>query len=128
MARILMVERVLATDAALQLINKLKAQYGPLMFHQSGGCCDGSAPMCYVKGEFHVGGNDKYLGEVGGCPVHIELVRVGYWKHAQLIIDVVPGRGHGFTPEAPAGLPPLTPSPRFTDEELERRATRGTAP
>ena len=117
MTKVVMVERVLATDAALQLIKKLRAQLGPLMFHQSGGCCDGSAPMCYRKGEFRVGGNDKYLGEIGGCPVYMDLDQFGYWKHTQLIIDVVPGRGHGFTLEAPEGFRFLTRSRVFTDEE-----------
>jgi uncharacterized protein (DUF779 family) len=117
MTTVVMVERVLATDAALQLIKKLRAQYGPLMFHQSGGCCDGSAPMCYRKGEFRVGGNDKYLGEIGDCPVYMDLDQFCYWKHTQLIIDVVPGRGHGFTLEAPEGFRFLTRSRVFTDEE-----------
>ena len=82
-----MVERVLATDAALQLIDKLMRAHGPLMFHQSGGCCDGSSPMCYPKGEFRVGGNDVYLGEIGGCPVYMDADQFDYWKHTQLIID-----------------------------------------
>ena len=114
-----MVERVLATDAALQLIDKLRAKHGPLMFHQSGGCCDGSAPMCYLAGEFRIGGNDTYLGEIGGCPVYMDSDQFGYWKHTQLIIDVVPGRGHGFTLEAPEGLRFLTRSRVFTDQEVD---------
>ena len=120
-----MVERVFATDAALQLIDKLRVKHGPLMFHQSGGCCDGSAPMCYLAGEFRIGGNDTYLGEIGGCPVYMDSDQFGYWKHTQLIIDVVPGRGHGFTLEAPEGLRFLTRSRVFTDEEVNALAKEG---
>jgi uncharacterized protein (DUF779 family) len=87
-----MVERVLATPGALELIERLKQKHGPLMFHQSGGCCDGSAPMCYPKGEFRVGGNDVKLGQIGGCDVYMDADQFGYWKHTQLIIDVVPAR------------------------------------
>src|SRR4030095_9815955 len=89
----LMVERVLATPGALELIERLKQKHGPLMFHQSGGCCDGSAPMCYPEGEFRVGGNDVKLGQIGGCDVYMDADQFDYWKHTQLIIDVVPGRG-----------------------------------
>jgi uncharacterized protein (DUF779 family) len=117
-----MVERVLATDATLALIERLKQKHGPLMFHQSGGCCDGSAPMCYPKGEFSVGTNDVYLGEIGGCPVYMDADQFEYWKHTQLTIDVVPGRGHGFTLEAPEGLRFLTRSRVFTDEEVDELA------
>jgi len=113
-----MVERVLATDAALELIERLRAKHGKLMFHQSGGCCDGSAPMCFPAGEFRIGGNDRYLGEIGGCPVYMDLDQFGYWKHTQLIIDVVPGRGSGFSVEAPEGVRFLTRSRVFTDEEV----------
>ena len=115
-----MVERVLATDEALQLIERLRAQHGPLMFHQSGGCCDGSAPMCYPEGEFKVGGNDVKLGEIaGGIPVYMDADQFNYWKHTQLTIDVVPGRGGGFSLEAPEGLRFLTRSRVFTDEEVD---------
>ena len=117
-----MVERVLATDEALQLIDKLKRAHGPLMFHQSGGCCDGSSPMCYPANEFRVGGNDTYLGEIGGCPVYIDSDQFAYWKHTQLIIDVVPGRGGGFSLEAPEGLRFLTRSRVFSDEEADELA------
>ena len=117
-----MVERVLATPGALELIEQLKQKHGPLMFHQSGGCCDGSAPMCYPKGEFRVGGNDVKLGQIGGCDVYMDADQIGYWKHTQLIIDVVPGRGHGFTLEAPEGLRFLTRSRVFSDEEADALA------
>jgi uncharacterized protein (DUF779 family) len=117
-----MADRVLATDAALDLIARLEQHYGPLMFHQSGGCCDGSAPMCYPQAEFKVGGNDVYLGEIGGCPVYMDADQFDYWKHTQLIIDVVEGRGSGFSLEAPEGLRFLTRSRVFTDEEVDALA------
>jgi len=114
-----MVERVLATDAALELIERLKATHGPLMFHHSGGCCDGSAPMCYPDGEFRTGGNDVRLGEIGGAAVYMDADQFAYWKHTQLIIDVVPGRGSGFSLEAPEGVRFLTRSRVFSDTELD---------
>ncbi|MGB5065502.1 MAG: DUF779 domain-containing protein [Candidatus Competibacter sp.] len=111
------VPRVLATDAALELIAKLQAKHGPLMFHQSGGCCDGSSPMCYPDGELLVGDGDVRLGEIGGCPFYMSAPQFEYWKHTQLIIDVVPGRGGMFSLEGPEGLRFLTRSRLFTDEE-----------
>ena len=114
-----MVERVLATDAALDLIGRLSKRHGPLMFHQSGGCCDGSAPMCYPKGEFRIGGNDVHLGAIGGCEVYMDADQFDYWKHTQLIIDVVPGRGSGFSLETPEGVRFLTRSRVFTDAEVD---------
>ena len=111
------IPRVLATDAALDLIAKLKAKHGPLMFHQSGGCCDGSSPMCYPDGELLVGDNDVRLGEIGGCPFYMSAPQFEYWKHTQLTIDVVPGRGGMFSLEGPEGLRFLTRSRLFTDEE-----------
>ena len=117
-----MVERVLATNEALDLIARLKRTHGPLMFHQSGGCCDGSSPMCYPEGEFRVGGNDVKLGQIGGCSVYMDADQFDYWKHTQLIIDVVPGRGHGFSVEAPEGVRFLTRSRVFTDEEADALA------
>lgn len=112
------IQRVIATDAALALIAKLAAQHGPLMFHQSGGCCDGSAPMCYPAGEFRVGTTDVKLGEIGGAPFYMSGPQFEYWKHTQLIIDVVPGRGGMFSLEGPEGLRFLTRSRLFTDGEL----------
>jgi uncharacterized protein len=105
--------KVIATDAALELIEKLKAKYGPLMFHQSGGCCDGSSPMCYPQGELIVGDSDVLLGEIGGCPFYISKAQYEYWKHTQLIIDVVPGRGGMFSLEGPEGVRFLTRSKVF---------------
>ena len=91
------VSRVLATPGALDLIAELQAEYGPIMFHQSGGCCDGSSPMCYPAGEFRTGDSDILLGEVGGAPVYIGRAQGEAWAHTQLILDVVPGRGGMFS-------------------------------
>ena len=91
------VPRVLATPGALDLIAELQAEYGPIMFHQSGGCCDGSSPMCYPAGEFRTGNSDILLGEVGGAPVYIGRAQGEAWAHTQLILDVVPGRGGMFS-------------------------------
>ena len=109
--------QVIATPAALELIEKLKAKYGPVMFHQSGGCCDGSSPMCYPQGEFLVGDNDVLLGEIGGAPFYISKPQFEYWKHTQLVIDVVPGRGGMFSLENGEGVRFLVRSRLFTDEE-----------
>ncbi|AWJ89074.1 DUF779 domain-containing protein [Azospirillum baldaniorum] len=114
-----MVERVVATPAALALIEKLRGLYGPLFFHQSGGCCDGSAPMCFMDGEFRPGGQDVRLGEIGGCPFYMGAAQFEYWSHTQLIIDVVPGRGASFSLEAPEGVRFLTRSRLFSDGEVE---------
>jgi uncharacterized protein (DUF779 family) len=89
------------------------------MFHQSGGCCDGSAPMCYPRGEFRVGERDVYLGSIAGVPVYISGPQFEYWQHTQLIIDAVPGRGSGFSLESPEGLRFLTRSRVYTEEEFE---------
>ena len=117
-----MVERVIATPAALALIEQLQRRHGPLMFHQSGGCCDGSSPMCYPAGEFRTGGSDVRLGAIGNVPFYIGAAQFEYWQHTQLIIDVVPGRGSGFSLEAPEGLRFLTRSNVFTDAELSEVA------
>lgn len=112
-----MVDRVIATEATLQLIERLKETHGPLMFHQSGGCCDGSAPMCYAEGDLLVGDNDVLLGEIGGCPFYMSAAQFEYWQHTQLIIDVVPGRGGMFSLEGSEGVRFHTRSRLFTDEE-----------
>lgn len=111
------VSRVLATDAALDLIARLKTKHGPLMFHQSGGCCDGSSPMCYPEGDLLVGDSDVRLGEIGGCPFYMSVAQFEYWQHTQLIIDVGPGRGGMFSLEGPEGVRFLTRSRLFTDDE-----------
>jgi uncharacterized protein (DUF779 family) len=88
------------------------------MFHQSGGCCDGSAPMCYVQGEFKVGSRDVWMGDIGDCPFYMGHTQFEYWKHTQLIIDVVPGRGASFSLEIPEGIRFLTRSRVFDDAEV----------
>ena len=120
-----MVNRVEITDAAVAIVERLKERHGALMFHQSGGCCDGSAPMCYPAGDFRVGAQDVLLGEIAGCTFHIGAAQFEYWQHTQLIIDVVPGRGSGFSVEAPDGVRFLTRSRLFTDEEAEELAKAG---
>jgi|SRR6516165_666086 uncharacterized protein (DUF779 family) len=117
-----MVERVLATQKAIDLIARLKGAHGPLLFHQSGGCCDGSSPMCYPRSEFRTGAQDVLLGEIGGCPVYIGAAQYELWAHTQLIIDVVPGRGSGFSVESPEGVRFLTRGRVFTEAEREALA------
>jgi uncharacterized protein (DUF779 family) len=114
-----MTERVAVTAEAAKVIDTLRAANGELMFHQSGGCCDGSSPMCYPLGEFRVGQRDVYLGEIAGCPIYIGAEQFEYWKHTHLTIDVVPGRGGGFSLEAPLGVRFLTRSRLLTDEEVD---------
>ena len=119
------VERVVATAAAVALIERLAARHGALMFHQSGGCCDGSAPMCYPDGEFLVGDGDRLLGHIGGMPFYISASQYEYWCHTQLIIDVVAGRGGMFSLEGPTGLRVLTRSRLYDDAEWEWLVDKG---
>src|SRR5574343_1705554 len=98
-----MVERVVATDAALALIRELQAQHGELMFHQSGGCCDNSAANCYLPTDLTIGPNDAHLGDIGGVPFYMSQSQYDYWKHTQLIIDVMAGHGGTFSLEGPTG-------------------------
>ncbi|MDQ0710040.1 uncharacterized protein (DUF779 family) [Arthrobacter woluwensis] len=114
--------RVAVTAEAAELIRRLTADHGPLMFHQSGGCCDGSAPMCYPDGEFLLGDADVRLGALAvglerEVPVWMSAAQFEYWKHTHLTIDVVPGRGAGFSLEAPLSVRFLTRSRILTDEE-----------
>ena len=109
--------QVTATPATLELIERLRAEHGQLMFHQSGGCCDGSAPMCYAAGEFMLGDADRLLGDIGGMPFYISQAQFEYWKHTQLIIDVVDGRGGMFSLEGPTGRRFLTRSRLYDDAE-----------
>jgi uncharacterized protein (DUF779 family) len=122
------VRRVDVTDAAAALIRELRAAHGPLLFHQSGGCCDGSAPMCFAQGEFRVGARDVLLGEIEGCPFYMGEAQFEYWKHTHLTIDVVPGRGAGFSLEAPRGVRFLTRSRVFEDAEIRSLDTLGPPP
>lgn len=110
--------QVMATLSALQLIDKLRARHGALMFHQSGGCCDGSSPMCFPEGEFLVGDNDVRMGEIGGASFYISRPQFEYWKHTQLIIDVVEGRGGMFSLENGEGVRFLVRSRLFSDDEF----------
>ena len=115
-----MTPRVVVTATAAKLLGELADRHGPVMFHQSGGCCDGSSPMCYPRGEFLVGDRDVLLGvlDVGdGVPVWISGPQFEAWKHTQLIIDVVPGRGGGFSLEAPEGMRFLSRGRVFSDDE-----------
>jgi uncharacterized protein (DUF779 family) len=120
------VKRVDATPAAIDLVRRLKAAHGPLMFFQSGGCCDGSAPMCYPDGELRVGERDVLLGEIEGCRVYIGGAQYELWKHTALTLDVVPGRGSGFSLEAPLGVRFLTRSRVLSPAEQDELA-RGTS-
>lgn len=114
-----MVDKVIATPAALELIESLKAKHGAeLMFHQSGGCCDNSAANCYLPGELTIGEGDVYLGHIGGCPFYIGKAQYQYWYHTQLIIDVIEGHGGTFSLEGPQGKAFHTRSRVFTPQEL----------
>lgn len=122
------VQRVAATPETERLIDKLVKLHGPLLFHQSGGCCDGSAPMCYPRGEFKVGAQDVYMGEIGGQPFYMGKSQFEYWQHTALLIDVVPGRGSGFSVESPEGVRFLTRSRIYTDAEVEELDRLGPPP
>ncbi|AYN68096.1 DUF779 domain-containing protein [Euzebyella marina] len=114
-----MIERVLITDAAKKVVDKLREQHGELMFHQSGGCCDGSSPMCYTKGELMLNETDVLLGTVNDCEFYMSQDQYEYWKHTQLTVDVVTGRGSSFSLEIPMGLRFVIKSRIFKEEELE---------
>ncbi|MBS7701801.1 DUF779 domain-containing protein [Chelatococcus asaccharovorans] len=111
-------DRVTATPAAIALIKELQAQHGPILFHQSGGCCDGSSPMCYPQAEFIVGDRDVKLGEIAGAPVYISASQFEAWQHTQLVIDVVPGRGGMFSLDNGTEQRFLTRSRLFSGEEI----------
>jgi uncharacterized protein (DUF779 family) len=126
------VERVAVTPKAVDLLRSLRVTHGkPLMFHQSGGCCDGSAPMCFTQGFYIVGPTDVHLGDLeigpdpeidpeGVVPVHISREQFNYWSHTHITIDVVPGRGAGFSIEGPTGFRFMIRSRIFTDDETEQ--------
>ena len=113
------ISRVNITPEAAKVVEQLREKNGELMFHQSGGCCDGSSPMCYPKGEFMVGLSDVRLGEIAGCDFYMAKDQFEYWKHTQLTIDVVEGRGASFSLEIPLGLRFVTKSRIFSDEETK---------
>ena len=122
------VPRIIVLPKAKELIAELKALHGPLMFHQSGGCCDGSAPMCYPRKEFKVGAQDVFMGEIGGQPLYMGKSQWEYWQHTHIIIDVVPGRGSGFSLEAPEGVRFLTRSRVYTEAESDALDAIGPPP
>ncbi|RKG90827.1 DUF779 domain-containing protein [Corallococcus terminator] len=119
------VPRVEVTPAAEALLHKMQGLHGPLLFHQSGGCCDGSAPMCFPRGDFRVGQEDVYLGEIVGTPFYMSGSQFEYWRHTHLTVDVVPGRGSGFSVEAPEGVRFLIRSRLFTDDEYRAMEAEG---
>ncbi|WP_282049404.1 DUF779 domain-containing protein [Maribacter aquivivus] len=112
-------KRVIITEKAAAVIAKLKKKHGELMFHQSGGCCDGSAPMCFEKGELMLDDNDVYLGSIEGCDFHMSRDQFEYWKHTQLTLDVTPGIGSSFSLEIPMGIRFLIKSRLYSVEEAE---------
>ncbi len=113
------IRKLVMTEDAQKVVDKLRERHGELMFHQSGGCCDGSAPMCFQKGDFIIGSTDQHLGEIYGCEFYIAKDQYEYWKYSQLIIDVTEGRGASFSLEIPLGVRFLIRSRLFTDQEWE---------
>jgi uncharacterized protein len=112
------ISRVLANQDAKDLIDRLRSEHGELMFHQSGGCCDGSQPMCFPKGEFRVGSNDVWVGEVHGCDYFMSADQFEYWKYTQITLTVSQGRGSSFSLEIPLGVRFIIQSRLFTEEEM----------
>ncbi len=115
-----MIKRVKVTDAAKAILNTLTKQYGELMFHQSGGCCDGSSPMCFEKGELMINETDIWLGKIHGCDFYMSNDQFEYWKHTQLTVDVVKGRGASFSLEIPLGVRFIIKSRMFNEHELHK--------
>jgi len=113
------IPRVLITAEAVKVVDQLKERFGELMFHQSGGCCDGSQPMCFEKGEFKTGDSDVLLGEIEGCAFFMSRDQFEYWQHTQLTIGVTPGRGSSFSLEIPMGIRFIVHSRMYTAEEEE---------
>ncbi len=99
-----MIHRLSITEAALKVVRQLRSQHGDLMFHQSGGCCDGSSPMCYPKGEFKVGESDLLLGEIEGAPFYMAKDQYASWQSPHLLVDITTGRGSSFSLEIPLGV------------------------
>ncbi|MGI9034486.1 MAG: DUF779 domain-containing protein [Pyrinomonadaceae bacterium] len=116
------IPRVKVTGEAKKVIGELRAKHGALMFHQSGGCCDGSSPMCYEAGEFLVGSSDVWLGQIDGCDFYMAKDQFEFWKHTELTIDVVEGRGASFSLEIPLGVRFVTKSRVFSYEESQNLA------
>ena len=114
----MMYTRIEITPAAGKIVEKLREEFGELMFHQSGGCCDGSQPMCFEKGDFKVGGSDVCLGEIAGCEFWMSKDQFEYWQYTKLTVDITEGRGSSFSLEIPMGLRFIIQSRLFTEEEL----------
>ncbi|HCO82884.1 MAG TPA: DUF779 domain-containing protein [Arenibacter sp.] len=112
-----MVKRVLISEDARQVLEELKSKHGELMFHQSGGCCDGSSPMCFPKGELMLNETDVYLGDIADCPFYMSKDQFEYWKHTHLTVDIVKGRGGSFSLDIPTGYRFLIKSRMLNDEE-----------
>ena len=112
-------KRVEITKEACEVLDKLKERHGDLMFHQSGGCCDGSSPMCLENGDLLLNENDIWLGKIHGCNFFMSKDQFEYWKHTHLLVDITKGRGSNFSLEIPLGLRFVTKSRLFKAEELE---------
>tara|TARA_Y100001935_G_scaffold238369_1_gene224746 strand:+ start:85338 stop:85715 length:378 start_codon:yes stop_codon:yes gene_type:complete len=110
--------RVLISEEASKVVDELRTVHGPLMFHQSGGCCDGSSPMCFPKGELMIDQNDVWLGNIHDCDFYMSEDQFNYWKHTQLTIDITTGRGSSFSLEIPLGKRFVIKSRLFTDKEF----------
>jgi uncharacterized protein (DUF779 family) len=115
---LMVVERVSVTEKAKAVIDQLRQTHGELMFHQSGGCCDGSAPMCFAKGDFLVGSRDLCLGEIDGCEFYMASDQFEYYKNMHIVVDVTEGRGSSFSLEIPLGVRFMAVSRLLADEEL----------
>ncbi|MFD2828663.1 DUF779 domain-containing protein [Leeuwenhoekiella polynyae] len=114
-----MTERVEVTEAAKQIIDQLREEHGELMFHQSGGCCDGSSPMCFPKGDLMINETDVYLGTIHGCDFFMSKDQFEYWKHTQLTVDITSGRGSSFSLEIPLGIRFVIKSRLYSEEEAK---------
>lgn len=121
-------KRVLATPLTEEWLQKLTTRHGPLLFYQSGGCCEGSAPMCFRRDDYRIGQNDVFLGNIGTTPFYISASQFEYWRHTQLLIDVIQGGGNAFSIESPEGISFHTRSQIFTDEEMKILASQGEPP
>ena len=115
-----MIKRVLLSEDAKKIIGELKEEHGELIFHQSGGCCDGSSPMCFPKGELMINEMDVWLGNIHGCDFYMAQDQFEYWKHTQLTVDVTPGRGASFSLEIPLGIRFVIKSRLYTEEESKQ--------
>lgn len=115
----MVVPRVLISAEAEKVVDELRSKFGELMFHQSGGCCDGSQPMCFEKGDFKLGGSDVCLGDIAGCEFWMSKDQFEYWKHTQLTVDITNGRGSSFSLEIPLGKRFIVKSRIFTEDEQD---------